>query len=53
MFVWRDFREDGKLRRKKSRESIFSECLVRREEEKKKVVGLECFLSRPTKIFSS
>ena len=30
MFVWRDFKEDGKLRREKWRESIFSGFLVGR-----------------------
>ena len=41
MFVWKDFREDEKLRREKWRDSIFSGCLVGRGEGKK-VVG--CFL---------
>ena len=48
MFVWRDFREDGKLRRKKWRESIFSECLVGREEEKN---SSDVFFLSPSKCF--
>ena len=49
MFVWRDFRKDGKLR-KENGESIFSGCFVGREE--KKVMGPRCFLHELTKIFS-
>ena len=40
MFVWRDFRKNGKLRREKEREDVFSRCLVGREGEKKKLWGL-------------
>ena len=43
MFVWKDFREDEKLRRENWRDSIFSGCLVGRGEGKK-VVG--CFLPK-------
>ena len=35
MFVWRDFREDGKFRREKWRERSFNVCLVGRESGKK------------------
>lgn len=51
MFVLRDFREDKKLRREKWKESIFSRCLVGRKRGRKKVVGLKCFLSGPTKMW--
>ena len=37
MFVWRDFREVEKLRREKWKESIFSRCLVGREEKSGRV----------------
>ena len=50
MFVWRDFREDKKLRREKWKESIFSRCLVGRKGERKKVVGPKYFLLRSTKM---
>ena len=40
MFVWRDFKVNGKLRREKWRKSIFSKYLVGRE-KKKKVMGPE------------
>ena len=48
MFGWVDFREEGK---KKRRENIFCECLVQGRGGKK-LVGPDCFLLGPTKIFS-
>ena len=46
-YIWRHFREDGKLRREKWRESIFSGFLVGRG---KKVVGSRVFSSSQKKI---
>ena len=54
MFVWRDFRNDEKLRGEKWRKSIFSGCLVGKGgRKKKKVMRLRCFLPKPTKCFLS
>ena len=46
-YIWRHFRKDGKLRREKWRESIFSGFLVGRG---KKVVGSRVFSSSQKKI---
>ena len=51
MFVWRDFKENGKLREEKWKDSIFSGCLVGRKEGKKKLVGLGVFSLDPPKCF--
>ena len=52
MFVWRDFRNDEKLRGEKWRKGIFSGCLVGKGgRKKKKVVRPRCFLPEPTKYF--
>ena len=51
MFVWRYFREDGKLRREKWKENLLMGVWLKGEREKN-MVGPTCFFSRPTKIFS-
>ena len=56
MFVWRDFKEDEKLRGEKWEDNIFSSCLVGRGEGKKKnkkVVGPGVFSLNPPKCFLS
>ena len=50
MFVWRDFKEDGKFRREKWRERSFKGCLVGRGSGKK-WVGLGVFSPGPPKSF--
>ena len=52
MFVWRDFKENGKLREEKWKDSTFSGCLVGRKEGKKKIGRPKCFLLGPTKMLS-
>ena len=51
MFVWRDFKENGKLREEKWKHSIFTSCLVGRKEGKKKLVGPGVFSLDPPKCF--
>ena len=51
MFVWRDFREDGKLRREKWRENLLMGVWLKGE-RKKIMMGPMRFLSEPSKIFS-
>ena len=54
MFVWRDFKEDEKLRGEKWEDNIFSSYLVGRGEGKKKnkkVVGSGVFSLNPPKCF--
>ena len=51
MFVWRDFREDGKFRREKWRERSFNGCLVGRESGKN-CDEVQVFSSWATKKFS-
>ena len=51
VFVWRDFRKNGKFMRESEEEKLFKGHLVRKERRKKKNSGAGCFLPCALKSF--